>query len=108
MMPLSNAIACSSIVISFSAHAFGIDFALNDFMGLTIADHLQPGKFLLARRAFEVPGGAVFDNALYQTFHQPATAAFVVLVQECLTLGTVNGDRSNIAFRHDITYMTLR
>ncbi len=48
----------------FSTHALGIDLALNNFMGLAIANHLQPGKFLLTRRAFEVAGRAVFNNAL--------------------------------------------
>lgn len=50
-------------------------------MGRTIADHLQPGKFLLAAWAFEIAGRAIFDNALYQTFHQATTPAFVVFVQ---------------------------
>ncbi len=93
--------------MSFSAHAFGIDFALNDFMGRAITDHLQPGKFLLTRRAFEVPGGAVFDNAFHQTFHQSSTAAFVVLVQQRLALGAVNGDGANITFGHDITHPAM-
>jgi hypothetical protein len=76
-------------------------------MGQAVANHLQPGKFLFAFRAFEVSGGAVFDNALHQTFHQPAATAFVILVQQRLTLGTVNGNGPNIAFRHDVTYSTM-
>ncbi len=49
-----------------------------------MADHLQPGIFLLAPWAFEITGRAVFDNALHETFHQSATAAFVVFVQQRL------------------------
>lgn len=37
-------------------------------MGWAIANHLQPGKFLLASWAFEIAGGAVFDNPLHQAF----------------------------------------
>jgi hypothetical protein len=98
----------SSEVPLFAAHAFGIDFALNDFMGRAIADHLQPGKFLLTRRTLEITGRAVFDNALHQTLYQPATAAFMILVQERLAPGAVNGDRANVAFGHDVTNSTKR
>ncbi len=72
----------------------------------SIADHLQPGKFLLTSWAFEIPRRAIFDNALNQTFHQAAVPTFVVFVQQRLALGAVDGNRPNVAFGHEVT--TLR
>ena len=66
----------------FSGHAFGVYFALDDFVSGLAAVHFEAGEFLVAFGAGEVAVGVVFGYAFNKAFDQAAVASFTIFVEE--------------------------
>lgn len=84
----------------FSGHAFGVYFALNNFMGGLAAVHFEAGEFLVAFGAGQVAVGVVFAYAFDNAFDQAAVAAFTVFVEEGFAFGAEDGDGSDVFACH--------
>ncbi|MFT5086768.1 MAG: hypothetical protein ACI906_005410 [Candidatus Latescibacterota bacterium] len=62
--------------------------------------HSRASKFLLAFRALAITGRSVFDYALEQTFYETAAPALMILIEQRIAGGTVNGNGADIFTRH--------
>jgi hypothetical protein len=53
----------------FARHAFGKDFALNNFVGWLALHHARAGKLLSALRTGAISVCAIFGNSLDKAFY---------------------------------------